>query len=99
MKLYYQTILDTVQNVLVNNADDCNMCIIVTIQNRMIFMYKGILLMYDHLHSYMMIYTTVLYIVCVCTCRQGRTGPGGRGGSSPQAPCLIKFIRIDIDLI
>ena len=27
----------------------------------MIFMYKGILLMYDH--SYMMIYTTVLFIV------------------------------------
>ena len=32
-------------------------------------------------------------------CRgQGRTGPGGRGGVPPQAPCLIKFIRIDIDL-
>ena len=26
-------------------------------------MYKGILLMYDHFHSYMMIYTTVLFIV------------------------------------
>ena len=29
---------------------------------------------------------------------QGRTGPGGKGGVPPQAPCLIKFIRIDIDL-
>ena len=31
MKLYDQTILDTFQNVLVNNANDCNMYIIVTI--------------------------------------------------------------------
>ena len=30
--------------------------------------------------------------------QQGRTGPGGKGGVPPQAPCLIKFIRIDIDL-
>ena len=28
----------------------------------------------------------------------GSDWPGGEGGSSPQAPCLIKFIRIDIDL-
>ena len=29
---------------------------------------------------------------------QGRTGPGGKGGVPPQAHCLIKFIRIYIDL-
>ena len=28
----------------------------------------------------------------------GSDWPGGRGGVPPQAPCLIKFIRIDIDL-
>ena len=68
-KLYDQTILDTFQNVLVNNAHDCNMYILVIIKKHlMIFMYKIILLMYDQLHSYMMIYTTVLFIVYVCTC-------------------------------
>ena len=30
--------------------------------------------------------------------RPGSDWPGGKGGVPPQAPCLIKFIRIDIDL-
>ena len=38
-------------------------------------------------------------VCCICGRPwQGRTGPGGKGGVPPQAPCLIKFIRIDIDL-
>ena len=65
MKLYDKTILATFQNVLVNNAYDCNMYILVIIIKKelMISMYKIILLMYDQLHSYMMMYTTVLFIV------------------------------------
>ena len=48
-----------------NNAYDCNMYILVIIiyNKLMISMYKIILLMYDQLHSYMMMYTTVLFIV------------------------------------
>ena len=64
MKLYDKTILATFQNVLVNNAHNCNMYILVVIKKHLIIsMYKIILLMYDQLHSYMMMYTTVLFIV------------------------------------
>ena len=64
MKLYDKTILVTFPNVLVNNVYDCNMYILVIIKKHlMISMYKIILLMYDQLHSYMMMYTTVLFIV------------------------------------
>ena len=31
-------------------------------------------------------------------CQAGSDWPGGEGGVPPQAPCIIKFIRIDIDL-
>ena len=37
--------------------------------------------------------------VCVACIHSGSDWPGGgRGEFPPQAPCLIKFIRIDIDL-
>ena len=64
MELYDQTILDTFQYALENNDNDCNMYILFIIKTHLsTCMYKGILLMYDQLYSYIMIYTTVLLIV------------------------------------
>ena len=39
----------------------------------------------------------MLHDVSVCMGSVG-LARGGKGGVPPQAPCLIKFIRIDIDL-
>ena len=40
-----------------------------------------------------------IYIVIIVIVLVGRVGLArGEGGVPPQAPCLIKFIRIDIDL-